>query len=362
MMKLDTHPRTLRRNIWAGLMCASDQEIRDGFDFYPGANGLCRLIASMHPPVTVNQIAGIYAALSPMNTWDTNVANVLDVMRLGWNSTVNTTHINHWKALAIMHGADPIEALGGGKKVHAFYLSIANPDDNTHVPVDRHLICLALGVKITSNAELSAYTSAELYGKIEAAYLDLGKREGIGNRLASIAWFVQRRIANGQIPIPHPDSPICCGVPLHSQGSRRFHCNRCGKSRLKIRQCKYDPISPTVDAPVEFIIGRTGKYPIVYLPSGHPHRNKWGWQYLARHVVMNHTGEILRKDEHVHHGNGIKMDCRLDNLEVWLDDRHGRHHGKTQLLYMLRDVAGRWAPSNVPSYAEQLNDMSDIPF
>jgi hypothetical protein len=115
-----------------------------------------------------------------MNTWGTNVANVLDVLRKGWESRVNTTHVNHWKAMAIYHGANPLDVLRG-RKVRAFYSAIAEPDNTLPVPVDRHLVCLALGVKISSNRELSAYVGDRaLYAKIEKAYVDLGKREKMG--------------------------------------------------------------------------------------------------------------------------------------------------------------------------------------
>ena len=87
-------PRTLRSNIWRGVLSASEQEIRDGMDFYLGAHGLCRMFARIFS-VSVSCVAGIYAALSPMNGWDTNVANVLDVLRFErrrrqWKGTVLT--------------------------------------------------------------------------------------------------------------------------------------------------------------------------------------------------------------------------------------------------------------------------------
>jgi hypothetical protein len=155
--KLDLHPRTLRRNIWKLLLSATEQEIRDGLAFYPGAHGLCRLFALANG-VSVRQVAGIYAALSPMNTWDTNVSNVLDVLRhvealrkavpLCGPSTdslrVNTPHVNKDKALAIALGADPLSILKG-RKVTAFFKAIADPEDMQHVPVDRHMLRLALG-------------------------------------------------------------------------------------------------------------------------------------------------------------------------------------------------------------------------
>jgi hypothetical protein len=35
---------------------------------------------------------------------------------------------------------------------------------------------------------------------------------------------------------------------------------------------------------------------------------------LHRHVVEQHLGRSLRRDEHVHHRNGDRYDNRIDNL------------------------------------------------
>lgn len=231
-ISIDLHPRTLRRNIWSGLISATDQEIKDGMDFYPGAYGLCKLFSSVFQ-VSIERVAGIYAALSPMNGWDTNVANIMDVLRYRKIllderlssevlsciplPQVNTPHPNRDKALLIACGKDPLSVLSG-KKVRAFYSAIADPSDLSSIPVDRHLICLALGSKLDKDALSRAASSPALYAKVEAAYADLGRREGLGNRLASISWFVQRRISPGQHPMPHPDSPFCCGVAMWSYG------------------------------------------------------------------------------------------------------------------------------------------------
>jgi hypothetical protein len=178
--------RTMRLNIWAGLQSATPQEIADGLDFYPGAHGLCRLFSSMHPDVSTSHVAGIYAALSPLNTWDTNVANILDVLRDWSSASVNTTDVNLHKALRIRCGEDPDKVLVG-RKVRAFYRAIADPVDALPIAVDRHLINLALGI-VPNKAEQSALANnGKLYSRVEQVYAELGAREGLGNRLASVA-------------------------------------------------------------------------------------------------------------------------------------------------------------------------------
>ncbi len=359
--------RDMRSNIWSLLMCASDQEIHEGMHFYEGANGLCRLLSSIYG-VTIESVCGLYAALSPLNTWDTNVDNVIHILRHVIRSEpfigVNTTHRNRDKAFRIIKGEDPLSVLRGDK-VRSFYRAMVDPSNVDHYPIDRHLINAALGTKVTKNTELRGIVTPN-YQKVESVYRDLGKREGIGNRLASIIWFVQRRVERGQMVIYDTSSPICCGIPPHSHG-KRLRCPVCGRTRSRYMssvRSKYPlpPIILTDSGNVRDLLPLSRDERGYIRLHSSPYSNSWGWQYLARHEVMVRTGEILRKDEHVHHSNGLLWDCRTDNLEVWLEENHGRHHANHQLLYMVRDVGGRFTKSEVPSYSEQLKEIEECPF
>ena len=342
MMKSDLRP--MRDRIWRALLCASDQEIHDGMHFYQGAHGLCRFFSflSSSTPValTPRHVAGIYAALSPMNTWDTNVANILDVLRDWSSASVNTTDINLHKALRIRCGEEPENVLSG-RKVLAFFRAMANPDDATPIAVDRHLVNLALGVMPSKN-EQSAYASDDfLYSRIESVYHDLGKRERIGNRLASIAWFVQRRIERtGQIHLPHPDSPICCNSPMSVHGmigSRRFTCRVCKSTR-------HEP-DRQIDG---YRLGTNKNRTIIYLGLGHPYANRWGWQYLSRYRISKDLGRPLRPDEHVHHIDHDKTNDHPSNLKLMIAEYHGRHHGLASVLARYRDELGRFVEDPAP--------------
>lgn len=346
--------RSLRSNIWRGVLSASEQEIRDGMDFYPGAHGLCRMFARIFS-VSVSCVAGIYAALSPMNGWDTNVANALSVLRHGWHSTVNTSHMNHWKALAILHGADPEQCLGKSK-VLAFYRAIANPLDLASIPVDRHLICLAIGRKVTDKNELRAIAgNRALLSRIHAAYTDLGAREGVGNRLASIAWFVQRRVRSSQLPIPLQSAHLCCQLPMMSHGPTRFRCRVCRRTRTRLSlQHNLPPRARKI--PHSYLDG----YPVhldsrgrkrVYLGkiggtgALHPLANSGGWQYVTRYLVARELGEgPLRTDEHVHHTDCDRTSDPLDlsNYELINPVYHGRFHASAVTLAGYRDSLGRF--------------------
>lgn len=361
------HPRDMRARIWRAILCASDQEIRDGLDFYPGAHGLCKLFALMFardlPHLTVEHVAGIYAALSPMNGWDTNVSNVLDVLR--WVVAggvplelprVNTPNPNLQKALKIAQGADSLSILRG-EKVRAFYRGIANPDDRTPIPVDRHLLTLACG-SVTNKNELSRMASDhELWEKVWQAYADIGQREiyggePLGNRIASIAWFVQRRRSrNGQVPIFAPSSFICCQRPTHSQGAKRRLCSVCGKSTSKIApEVRFDKHDATFGRLDSFRISYHHTRRIIHCGKGHPYANQWGWQYFSRYVVMKELGRRIGKDEHVHHVNLDKSCDTLDgsNYRLLLAETHGKYHRYLADLAGYRDDLGRFMEHNEP--------------
>lgn len=48
--------------------------------------------------------------------------------------------------------------------------------------------------------------------------------------------------------------------------------------------------------------------------------------YEHRHVMEQHIGRKLRRDEHVHHKNHDPQDNRLENLEVLSESEHHREH------------------------------------
>jgi len=47
---------------------------------------------------------------------------------------------------------------------------------------------------------------------------------------------------------------------------------------------------------------------------------------LSRHLMEQHLGRPLARNEHVHHKNEDKLDDRLDNYELTDPASHNRHH------------------------------------
>lgn len=344
---------TMRRNVWHALSSASDQEIRDGLDFYPGAHGLCRLIAAIHK-VAVKQVAGVYAALSPMNGWYTNVANTLDIFRHYRDARVNTSQANREKALQIAGGSDP-ESVLRGRKVTAFYRGIANPDDRSPIAVDRHLICLALGRKLDNDRLSRIVGNDDLYSRVESVYADLGSREGIGNRLASVAWFVQRRIASGQIPLHSPRFCPRCGSTMErsgiDRGRQRYRCAKsCG--RVIVERPARSRNGEAVGR--EFVNGKGRR--CIYLGLDSPYANSGGWQYLSRYRVCCALNRQLQMSEQVDHIDKCRTNDDIRNLRVLISlyspkeqwNHHNWQRGGTAVIAEWDEKVGKFVEHDEP--------------
>jgi hypothetical protein len=174
---------------------ATEQEIKDGLDWYNKANTDCLAVLAHfpHQAYNINSVAGITAALSPRNKWARNIIDTYSLLTDS-NSKVGTFNANKAKALAIKNliFATKTEVLDclGGEKVRSFYQNILDPQDTTIVTVDGHAIGVWLGSRATSvSAAGDAYTT------IQDAYIRTANElEIIPNQLQAITWLVYRRI------------------------------------------------------------------------------------------------------------------------------------------------------------------------
>lgn len=96
-------------------------------------------------------------------------------------------------------------------------------------------------------------------------------------------------------------------------------------------------------------IVRKGDYNYAVVKD-HPNASSYGYVLHHRVVVENHLGRILDPNEVVHHKNGIKLDNRIENLEVMLASDHSREH---QL-----ERGRKWADLICPS----CNKLFSMPF
>jgi hypothetical protein len=158
-------------NILAVFFTANPAELQHGSRWYPDALAACETIAQSYS-LPVDTVAGVIAALSPNNKWQRNIIDADNICRLytagGYDDAaqckVSTFNGNKRKALQILSGVDPLEALGG-LKVRAFYGCILGDDS---VCVDGHAFAIWKGERIPTTK--TPKISPKLYAAIASDY------------------------------------------------------------------------------------------------------------------------------------------------------------------------------------------------
>ena len=171
---------------------ASVQELDEGINWYRDANAFAQTLDPENPA----RAAGVIAALSPMKAWDDNVRLAVRAYEDGRAS--GSLGANNAKATLILHGADPLEVLGGNK-VRNFYASIANPEDPEAVCIDRHAFDIAVG-RVTNDQSRTALGRKGVYESFARSYWRAARvigREGyeiLPAQLQAVVWVTWRRL------------------------------------------------------------------------------------------------------------------------------------------------------------------------
>ena len=199
------HPIT-HGSILAVFFAATDLEKINGAQWYNVAQNASGAMAERYG-ISLETVAGVVAALSPNNRWERNLRdadNLISAYTLGGLDDAlivktSTYGKNKAKALAILQGAEPLEALGG-LKVRAFYGCIIGKNA---VCVDGHAYAIWRGERISTSS--TPKISPKLYCSIVADYVKATDtiNSVLGGQykpfqIQAITWLAWRRLNNGE--------------------------------------------------------------------------------------------------------------------------------------------------------------------
>jgi len=200
-------PVAATRYIKAMLMLATESDIQHGKHWYQRAKDLALRLTTVYDGVSIEQVCGVIAALSPNNKWERNCNDAEAMIKAHWLGADPTTvkvctfNKNKEKAAKILAMESPdseaIEEILNGRKVTAFFRCILGFEDT--VCVDGHAYAIWLGHRVPTTKTPSI--SATLYQTITRAYVNTSKDSVsvCGERLTpaevqAVTWVTYRRL------------------------------------------------------------------------------------------------------------------------------------------------------------------------
>ena len=188
---------TLAANIAACWHAADPRDLEQGLAWYDLAACTADRIGAGR--YSREQVAGVIAALSPMNGWRQNIAaaeRLIERHASGMRAPTKGYGLkgNVRKAWAILRGADPLDVLSG-PKVRAFYRNIIGDPDA--VTVDRWAMRIAL-----ADPAHPGTCTARQSREVAEAYRSAASELGIAPRALQAATWVYFRRLHG---FPHND-------------------------------------------------------------------------------------------------------------------------------------------------------------
>ena len=193
-----------QRNIEAVYQLATLTEQQDGITWYPKAYQIAQELFARYD-VTVAQVIGVIAALSPRNRWERNIQDA-DAIISGYTSggadqaskiKVCTFTSNKNKAIKILELADGFQGMTevldilSGPKMQEFASCIAGESDA--LCIDGHAYCIWAGER-TGLADVPSI-GVKMRKAIKADYVKAAKKLGLtSSALQAITWVTWRRL------------------------------------------------------------------------------------------------------------------------------------------------------------------------
>lgn len=137
---------------------------------------------------------GITAALSPQNSWEQNVKDVVNLVE---NGQTTQTGLCQERAEAIQNGHSPWTVLGG-RKVRNFFANLYDPTHAGYVTVDRHAVRIALlgaseRINRNDSSEQKSLERVGVYQLVASAYRSAARELDIlPNQLQAVTWTTWR--------------------------------------------------------------------------------------------------------------------------------------------------------------------------
>lgn len=194
--------KPLVSNVLAVYNNATADHLRSGLSWYLDAHNFCVTMAGNRGQfghaTKVRRVAGIVAALSPLNGWGNNKAKAIQLINQRGIVSVDENGGNGIglgrnvaKAQAIYNGADPLDILKGDK-VRAFYRTIVDPMGDIDPVIDRHAFDIAVGER-TDEKRRGALSRKGVYSEFANVYREAAIIAGIGSaQMQAITWVTWR--------------------------------------------------------------------------------------------------------------------------------------------------------------------------
>lgn len=196
---------SLIANIVSLIQSASASQMQDGLAWYQDANDEARFYAE-HYNLSITQVVGVIAALSPQKQWYTNLKIARKVMgAFTAGKGVPSVHFKSQmnKVRKILHTPDitEIEMMNvvygkAGDKTASFAHNILHPDQAGVVTVDGHAVNAADHGMVRKAITSAATPTGRKYRMYSAVYAAAAEIMGmLPHQAQAVAWVTYRDIA-----------------------------------------------------------------------------------------------------------------------------------------------------------------------